>query len=693
MTASASASLTIKVHTLGTENLKALNAELSKLGQAAQRTASRGVGSLAKGVESAGRGAARAKGGFRTLEQEIGRLQQRMDQERITRKAREILTGPPGKPPILAKIRSVEDEMRRLQRVQDQRAATNAARERLGLPVGGAGGSLLAGHGFLHRGRQTLGLMRDMAVAGMGVRFAMASVAAGVGAAINPLRQFESTMAAVKVKGGFSADQMKAIASAARNVGDGQFSGLERGEAAVELAAAGLGAGAIAKQMGTVSQFAAAGGLSTERASAVLVETMSQFGKSADDFSRIGDVIVKSANMSTISVEDMAETFKYVGPVANTAGIALEELSAMTAMIGERGIKGSMAGTSLRGVITALVQPTKQARSALQELGLTKQDLQAGLSDIPAFLKQLDERMQGKGFNQAQRLSISKRLFGSEALATVEALISGITTEAEEGGTVWQRYRESVQGADGDMQKTAKTMGNTSEGKIRRMNAAVTESQIKLGEQLAPVLSDKIIPGLTDAAIATGKWVGKHGDLIATLATGIPAIAGTALAVNSVATVMGGVIKLAGTVGVTMGQSAGAAFGTSFLGAALPVLTAGLIGFGLGSMLAKLIDAEGIGKRIWEALHPGETYHTTQTIRQAMAADERGAPAPLIGSVESEDPVLRNLARAAAEAGPLAPTAGAPVRGKLEIEIRTDGRATVTDFNATGPLDLGVNLQ
>ena len=699
MTAQATASLTIKVNVLGGEQLKTLSDQLKLLAQTAQRSAGAGFGRLAEGLAKTGAGATSARGQLRTLEQELARLQAKTDQERITRKAREILGGPPGTPGIVGKLRTVESEMARLERLTANRAITAQARDALGMSP-----SMLTGHGFLHKGRQTLGLMRDLAVAGMGVRYTFHAAAAGVGAIVGPVTEFQKRLAEVQTKGGFNASQMAEIAATTKRIGrTSQFGARDSASAAVELAASGLDPGAISKQLPNVMEFALAGGLDTSQSAMTLVETMSQFGLGSDQFTRIGDILVKAANMSTISVSDMSESLKYVGPIAATAGISLEQMSAMIALLGERGIKGSMAGTSLRQMIVSLTHPAKQAKEAMASIGLTKADMQKGLEDLPKFLVELDAKMAGKGMSQAARLSVTKRLFGSEALATVEALMRTMTERTKDGTTAWDKYRDGVAGANGDMSRTAKVMGDTLDGKIKKLKASVESAQIALGEGLAPTLT-KLIPKLAAGAVSFGEWVGRNEDFVATTATVIPSMIGMNYAASTLIATFSGLAKMSQALGIaSWGVSAGSAFATSFIGAALPVIAAGIAGYGIGTLIAKAIGGEEVGKAIFEAMNPGQAYMSrgerglspeqkfAKEQREKRAAFERDMNDPILQNLrrdEVEDPIMRGLRGDAPAA-----VARNTWNGLLKIEIDQKGQARVAGMSTNGPeLEVGTNV-
>ncbi|WP_072148147.1 phage tail tape measure protein, partial [Escherichia coli] len=53
-----------------------------------------------------------------------------------------------------------------------------------------------------------------------------------------------------------------------------------------------------------------------------------------------------------------------------TAGVSLEQAAAMTGVLHDNNIRGSMAGTGGSAVVTRLQAPTGKAWDALKELGV-----------------------------------------------------------------------------------------------------------------------------------------------------------------------------------------------------------------------------------------------------------------------------------------------------------------------------------
>lgn len=563
---------------------------------------------------------------------------------------------------------SVETEMQRLQNLAARRKMTSEARERLHLeqPLGG----FLRGHGMTDRLRASIGAMRDVTVAAYGVRAGISMIGGAANTVLDPLREFQSHMADVRNKGGFSKEQTDAIAAVAKAQGrNTQFAPTQAAAAAVELAAAGLGAKDIGTAMPSVLRFAQAGGMGTEQASSTMVETGAQFGLNASQYERIGNIMVKAANLSTISVGDLSESLKYVGPIAAAAGQSLEFTAGTIALLGERGIKGSEGGTGLRTMLASLVKPSKQAKSALQTLGLSKKDLQKGIDDLPGFMRQLDAKMAGHKFNKAQRLETLQRLFGREGMTVAQVLMKAAV---DNGGKAWQDYTDQVSNATTAMKDAAAIAGDTLDGKMAKLHATIETGAISLGEKFVPML-DRLIPKLTSAALATGDWVEKNGDLVTGGAKFALAAGGTALAMKG-ASMVGGLasallpeaaVAAASAAGMTLGATFAAAVGTAIASYSLTTAVLGMLD----------IDMEKVGARIYEMLN-GE-MHTKEGVRTHSTAS-------MIASQKSKkasDETVNYTAQ------------GTPFAQTLDINIMADGKMRAALRGDAGPVDVKTKLR
>jgi len=82
---------------------------------------------------------------------------------------------------------------------------------------------------------------------------------------------------------------------------------------------------------------------------------------------------------------------KYVAPIAAGFGIEIEEVAAAMGMLGDAGIQGSMAGTTLRQALIQLQTPGGRAQEVIDRLGLTVNDAAGEFVGFVSIIEQLEK--------------------------------------------------------------------------------------------------------------------------------------------------------------------------------------------------------------------------------------------------------------------------------------------------------------
>jgi TP901 family phage tail tape measure protein len=88
---------------------------------------------------------------------------------------------------------------------------------------------------------------------------------------------------------------------------------------------------------------------------------LNTFHLKAQQAGDVANYLANAANISSADVSDLAESLKYVAPVAASAGVSIKQTNAVLAELANAGIKGSAAGTSLRTFLLSLQAPAAQA--------------------------------------------------------------------------------------------------------------------------------------------------------------------------------------------------------------------------------------------------------------------------------------------------------------------------------------------
>lgn len=210
--------------------------------------------------------------------------------------------------------------------------------------------------------------------------------AAGFGIAVKAASSFESRLSAVQAVSGATEDQMKAISAAALEIGGKtKFSATEAANAFEELVKAGISVDdALNGAADATAALAAAGEIALPRAAEIAASAMNNFNLTGKDMPRIADLIAGAANASAISVDEFASSLSQVGAVANLTGMSFDDTAVAIAEMGNAGIKGSDAGTSLKTMLMNLIPTTEKQVEEFQKLGLMSYDAAGAMEDMRA---------------------------------------------------------------------------------------------------------------------------------------------------------------------------------------------------------------------------------------------------------------------------------------------------------------------
>jgi len=203
--------------------------------------------------------------------------------------------------------------------------------------------------------------------------------------AVNTIMEFEQAMADVRAVTNASDKDFKALSKSARALGGStKFTAIEVSKLQKELAKLGFSTEEIIAAQGATLDLAAATNTELARAAEVAAITIRQFKLDASETQRVVDVMAKSFSTSALDMEKFAESMKFVGPVANAAGMSVEETTARLAQMADAGISGSMGGTALRQIFLQLAKDGKGAAEGIKELSMSE----LGLAEASEAVKQ-----------------------------------------------------------------------------------------------------------------------------------------------------------------------------------------------------------------------------------------------------------------------------------------------------------------
>lgn len=316
--------------------------------------------------------------------------------------------------------------------------------------------------------------------------FAIGTAATTVG------NEFEAKMSKVQAIAGATKEELEKLTETAIELGSKtSFSSSQVAEGMENLASAGFTTNEIIKSMPGLLDLAASSGTDLARAAEITASAIRGFGLEANTSTHIADVFAEAAARTNAQTEDMGEAMKYVAPVAKTVGLSIEETAAAIGIMSDAGVKGSQAGTTLRGGLTRIVNPTKVVKEAMEELGVEFYNSNGTMKSLTEIIQTLQEHT--KGLTDETKNQALAQIFGTEALSGMLALVNRGSSELE---SMTKSFKE----CDGAAAEMAETMLDNTAGSLESLSGSFESAGIAIQKALSPQIRDlaKWIQGLVD---------------------------------------------------------------------------------------------------------------------------------------------------------------------------------------------------
>lgn len=348
---------------------------------------------------------------------------------------------------------------------------------------------------------------------------------------------FEAQMSRVKAISGATGDTFEQMKQQAIDLGaKTAFSAKESAAGMENLASAGFSAQEIMKAMPGLLDLAAVSGGDVALASENTATALRGFGLEASEAGHVADVFARAAADTNAEVRDMGEALKYVAPVANSMGISLEETAAAIGIMSDAGIKGSQAGTTLRGALSRLARPTKAMQDTMDNLGVSFYDADGKMKPLKTQVELLKKAFEGLTPEQQQNALVT--LYGQESLSGMMALI-------DKGPDSLGKLTKSLKDSDGAADDMARTMQDNMNSSIEQMFGAFESAAIVIQKILAPSIKKvaDAISGLVEKFVSAPESTQKL----------VVAIGAIAIAIGPVLYALGMLVKAFQTMKVGLG--------------------------------------------------------------------------------------------------------------------------------------------
>lgn len=295
---------------------------------------------------------------------------------------------------------------------------------------------------------------------------------------------FEAGMSKVKAVSGASSKDMEQLSAKAKYMGaTTKFSASEAADAMNYMAMAGWKTKDMLSGIEGIMNLAAASGEDLATTSDIVTDALTAFGHTAEDSGRLADIMAAASSNANTNVSMMGETFKFAAPVAGALGISMEDTALAVGLMANAGIKATQAGTALRGGLTNLVKPSKQAADAMEKYGIEIQKNDDGSVNLRATMEHL--RSKFGELSETEQAAAAGAIFGKNAMSGWLAIINGSDED-------FDKLADAIDNSDGAAKSMAETMGDNLQGKLTLLQSATEGLGIALYEKVAEPLSGAV---------------------------------------------------------------------------------------------------------------------------------------------------------------------------------------------------------
>lgn len=324
-------------------------------------------------------------------------------------------------------------------------------------------------------------------IKGMGIAYGLSSLMSGVTSVFRDASTYDNIAKTTKNilqthdKGVGFEGRFNEMNQLMRQVGvETKYTAPQVASAGKFLAMAGFNVDQIKHAIRPISDIALVGDTDLGETADVVTNIMTAYEIPAKQMDNTADILTMTFTKTNTTLLELAESFKYAGTVAHQSGLNFETASAAFGVLGDAGIKGSHAGTTLRMMLLNMMNPTKRGQEAWDILGINTKDKNGNLRNLSDILSDLHEKQQTMSAGDFSTLI--NKMFRVTAAPGALALINNVAKMQEVTG-----LNKKSMGLASDLADEKK---NTIQGLWYQMTSAFTETGMQGFEQMQGVIRD-----------------------------------------------------------------------------------------------------------------------------------------------------------------------------------------------------------
>lgn len=260
-------------------------------------------------------------------------------------------------------------------------------------------------------------------------------------------------------------------------------------DAMVELSKGGLSVNQILTATRGTIQLSLAANEDLTSSAQTVTRALKAFGLGGGQATTIANLLAAAANKSTAEFSDLQLGLQNASAQFSGAGYHVQTLTVALAELADKGLNGSIAGTSLKYMLQRLENPTTKAAAAIKLLNVHVANSKGEILPLRTIIGQFADGM--AHMTNIQKQQTLNTIFGQRANAAMFDLVKG-------GIGTWDKYSKAIVGTNA-AQKMAEARTKGFNGAIQGFESALST--------LATVIGLDLLPTLTIAIKGMAKWI------------------------------------------------------------------------------------------------------------------------------------------------------------------------------------------
>lgn len=262
-----------------------------------------------------------------------------------------------------------------------------------------------------------------------------------------------------------------------------KFTAVEVAGAVKYLSMAGMGIDTINESIRPIVNLALIGDNDVSQIADLATNIQTGYDIKNTSMGSVADILASTISRSNVNVIEMAESYKMAAGYLRMAGVEFTESAAAIGILGNMGVKGTMAGTSLRAMATRFAKPTKESQKVLDRLGVKfteYRDVYGKQVEKLRPLAEIFEDLNKKGATVGDMQAIFGKIGGNAAMMFVRNYDQLRTLTVQNRGS---------HGISGEL---AKVKQDNTKGLWAQVTSQLTESFMQGYEVLEPLIKSTL---------------------------------------------------------------------------------------------------------------------------------------------------------------------------------------------------------